>query len=245
MADGFFFAGGDPDPSKIKAQKALAQALMQKGLGDPGSTPYGGISNAVNEVVGAYLNSKSDKANSADYARQIGALLGKDQPNAVQVTPQVQADASGAPMPTDPTSYNQPASTFQGGSLGLAPDKAKLLASVLGGVDPDQGRQALTGLAMDQLTPKPLQFHAPTENAYDAQGNIVVHGTPPEAKPPTTTGGMQWDPKTGWTPIPRYVEQQLAIANARGDAAVAHRAPPRGGAGHGAAFVPTYGKPVL
>lgn len=154
MADGFFFAN-DPDLSKIKSQKALAQALMQQGMGDAGSAPYGGIANALKEVAGAYLNSRSDKANSANYTKQLAALLGQEQPNTVQVTPQIQADASGAPQPNDPSLYNQPASTFQGGQLGMAPDKAKLLASVLQGVDPDQGRQALQGIAMDQLTPKP------------------------------------------------------------------------------------------
>lgn len=226
MADGFFFAN-DPDLSKIKSQKALAQALMQQGMGDAGSAPYGGIANALKEVAGAYLNSRSDKANSANYAAQLASVLGKDTLPAdtpVTVTPQVQPDAEGNPVRTP----NPDTMSWHGGALGLDRNKARMLAGVLQGVEPDTGRSALQSMVLDQLKPKSLEYHSPADNAYDSAGNVVHQGTP-EAKPPTTTGGMQWDPKTGWTPIPHYVEQQLAIANARGDAAVAHRAPPRGG----------------
>lgn len=152
VGQGFFYAG-DPNASDIKARKALAQALLQKGLSDPGSSPYGGLSNSVNELLGAYLQRGANQADQKSYGSQIGSLIGSDQPNPVSVTPKVSTDSSGQPITPDPSLYNQPAESFQSGSLGFPADKAKMLATILKGETPDEGRQALGGIVSTALSP--------------------------------------------------------------------------------------------
>lgn len=98
-----------------------------------------------------------------------------------------------------------------------------------------------------------LKFGQPTIDHYSADDasystdpftNVRTQLSPGAPKPPPTTGGMQWDSKTGtWIQIPHYVEQQSAIYNARDAAAAAHRAPAKAAAmPHG---VPVYGTPQL
>lgn len=80
---GFFYSPEEQAQSQaIARQQALAQALMEQGGGNPGSAQYGGLRNAGNALLGAFLTRRGD-SRAADLAKQaqgeyttaLGSLL--------------------------------------------------------------------------------------------------------------------------------------------------------------------------
>src|SRR5690242_13470361 len=78
----------------IQRQQALSQALMQAGMGDPGTARYGGLRNAGNMLAGALLGRRADSALGQLYTgpQSPGAQDNPQVSNAPQPTPELQGD---------------------------------------------------------------------------------------------------------------------------------------------------------
>jgi hypothetical protein len=104
---GYFYSPEDQEQlSAIQRKQALAKALLQSGLSDPGNTPYAGLANAGKSILGAFLTKRGDTAErdltqttQQKYTQDLGKFLSG-------VTGQPQAKApiqSGLPMPANPS----------------------------------------------------------------------------------------------------------------------------------------------
>jgi hypothetical protein len=70
---------GNPDAGSLYAQQlaiqqrqALAQGLLQQGMGEPGRAAYGGLRNAGNAILGAYLARGANRDTAAMYSPDQG-----------------------------------------------------------------------------------------------------------------------------------------------------------------------------
>lgn len=148
------------------------------------------------------------KQQNGNYQNIISQMSAPSAPNPVTVTPQIQPDATGAPVPNDPSSYQQPAMS-QAGPLAGNP-----LTSLLKNLPADQGMPTLmsmmgphgfdtvtdaqgvvhkidkvTGADLGTIGSPKLQEIDPTKNYYQPGGTSAPQATTPSAQP--DNGGTQ------------------------------------------------------
>jgi hypothetical protein len=103
---GFFYSPEDQDAlTQIQRRQQYARALMSQGMEDPGHAAYGGLRNAGNSILGAFLANKADKsetglAKSASdrYTQGLASLLGGNQPSQTPATPPPAASTQPSPQ---------------------------------------------------------------------------------------------------------------------------------------------------
>jgi hypothetical protein len=117
---------GNPDAGSLYAQQlaiqqrqALAQGLLQQGMGEPGRAAYGGLRNAGNAILGAYLARGANRDTAAMYSPDQGQSQATPQAQqmAAQLNPpQPGATSSGTPDPSaQPGPYTQASNMPSGG----------------------------------------------------------------------------------------------------------------------------------
>lgn len=129
----------------IQRQQALAQSLLQQGESNPGSAQYGGLRNAGNMLLGAFLAKRGDQSMANLYAPQPDSSQATSQPSG-QVsnapTPMPQGSPDSAPLsaqsgPTPQISNapsQQPANVAMGQAL---TGKPKTIPDAMNGMIPD------------------------------------------------------------------------------------------------------------
>lgn len=123
----------------IQRRQALAQSLLQSGGDNPGGAAYGGLRNAGNAILGAFLAKGADQDNAALYSGS-----GQDTP---QPSPQLSNTPQAIPSQSQPMANDGPppqvANTPGAGipapqqALGQALQGKRTPASVMGGAIPD------------------------------------------------------------------------------------------------------------
>lgn len=146
MASILLQSGDGQDYAKLiqlQRQQALAQSLMQQDQGNPGSAPYGGLRNAGNAILGAFLAKRGDQG-MADFYNptssqpttppQPSGQVSNSGPSMPQASPQMpplsaqsgptpQIDNTPGPQPMAQSSpQGQPSQPQQGGNGQTPPD---------------------------------------------------------------------------------------------------------------------------
>lgn len=129
----------------IQRQQALAQSLLQQGESNPGSAQFGGLRNAGNMLLGAFLAKRGDQSMANLYAPQPDTAQTTSQPsgqvsNAPTPMPQGSPDAVPLSAQSGPTPQisnapsQQPANVAMGQALTGRP---KTIPQAMGGAIPD------------------------------------------------------------------------------------------------------------
>lgn len=202
----------------IQQRQALAQSLLQQGSGDPGRAAYGGLRNAGNAILGAFLakrgnqdlaNLYSPQPDDSAAASPMPQVSNSPQPDASNAQAMGQALQGGQPQQSTPVA--QPQAQPQA-------SQPRTPAAVLGGAIPD-----LPGLTHQQSMLAYIQSpnayftalaaaNSPTEQqknarfAYpgDAQGQqgIVAAGLTKSGTIPVTRGmALVPDGRGGMVPV--------------------------------------------
>lgn len=116
---GYFYTPEDQEAQDALLRKqAYAQALLKQGSSDPGNTAYGGLRNAGNAILGAYLSKKADTSEKSlaqqaqqKYIQSLGRFLTGNLPSQPQTPlvppapPQLSngPSAGAAPIPAQPS----------------------------------------------------------------------------------------------------------------------------------------------
>lgn len=91
---------------QLQRQQALAQSLMTQGQANPGSAAYGGLRNAGNAILGAFLAKRGDQG-MADFYNPASSQS--------QSPPQPSGQVSNAPTPMPQTGLQTPPLSAQSG----------------------------------------------------------------------------------------------------------------------------------
>lgn len=135
---GYFYTPEDQEAeSALRRRQAFAQALMQQGGEDPGRAAYGGLRNAGNAILGAFLSKRAD-ASERDLAKSAQAKYTADMASFLK---------GGAPAPALP----------QQGSMG-PPNPSPQLTNNGGGQPPqfDPEGNPLSSMRAAPQVPSPL-----------------------------------------------------------------------------------------
>lgn len=152
---GYFFADPTPEQAALARRQAMADALLQQGMSNPGSVPGAGLRNFGSALLGGYLSGHlAQKAKDlettreSDYTRALGNLLGPSDNSMWDAGAGV--DYSG-----------QPANLAVSPRVG-ATGVQRLAATG----NPDLMRQMGPQLAAQLLQPHPMQIDS-TGHAFD------------------------------------------------------------------------------
>lgn len=105
---GFFYSPEDQDAiAQLQRKQAYARALLQQGSSDPGNQAYGGLRNAGNAILGAFLANKAGKQEtslnqdaSSRYTKALGSFLTGNSPQQAPSAPISGANSAPVPSPS-------------------------------------------------------------------------------------------------------------------------------------------------
>lgn len=196
---GFFDPNQDAEQAQISRRRAYAQALLQSGMGNPGSSPGAGLADAGKTILGAILSSRADKADSDLSTKKnqaIAKMLGIDlgNPGADRQPMDEKPDTAMTQNPIGPALINSMGSPGpMGGLSSPAPTPSPQLSNTtpsgpVGGPMATDA-PAPTGLGgeapipVPQPKPTPEMMAAPSNNGPALASAMLSNNPTPMAAP--------------------------------------------------------------
>jgi hypothetical protein len=113
---GYFYTPEDQEQADaLQRRQAYARALLQQGGGDPGSAAYGGLRNAGNSIIGAFLSNKADKERR-DLFQTAGQKYASDLASILNPKPEFTEVIPTRPMAMDGNGWTEMASRQASGA---------------------------------------------------------------------------------------------------------------------------------